>query len=215
MIDMNSLDSPHNAPQFVENDNIDKINRDELEYYNDTIKNQYIELINIGTNLLKNINNNYKIFIFEEMIEYCNDNYLNIITIDDNQISPIQTLENGAKIYEFLCIDCLNTIIPSYMNTINCINYEQFNLYFKKILKNDISNFKTSIIKVISSILDELLKLQKLDINVLKDKEYNKTLNKCYYYIELLNYGDLSNFLENYFQKILIKYEDEIQWRLS
>ena len=212
MIDANTVDSKeHSSLVDLKDENFD---REEFSYLNDSIKNQYIELNNIGTNLIKDIETNYLIPIFEEMIEYIDENYVSILIADDAKISPIQLVEFGKIIYEFFVIDCLNTIIPNYMNSIGRINIDDFDVYYSTVLKNDQSNFKTSFIKTITSILDELLKFQKLDGSIINNKEYNYLLKKYTYYIELINFGNSENFLENYFRKILTIYEDDIRWRI-
>lgn len=211
MIDMNSIDSKeHASPSDMQYEEFD---REEFNYLNDSIKNQYIELNNIGTNLIKTINPIYYQSIFDEMIEYISNTYTPIIVSDDIKISPIQSLEFGTIIYEFFIIDCL-TIIPNYMNSINKIDINEFDEYYSTILKNDQSNFKTSFIKTITSILDELLKFQKLDGSIINNIEYKNLLKKYTYYVELINFGSSENFLENYFRQILIKYSDDIRWRI-
>jgi len=214
MIDMNTVDS---IEQISITDKLNNviIDRSELDYLQQPIKDQYISLKNLGTDLTKNIEKKYLLYIYEDLINFVNENYLSIISADDILASPIQTLNIGKNVYKFLIVDCVNTIIPHYMNTINCIDIEQFDSYLKKVLKNDTSNFKTSFIKPIKSILDRFLSLQNLDNTALKNKKYSNILEKYSYYIELINYGDSENFLYNFFHPVVTIYSDEIKWRSS
>ena len=213
-IDMNTIDNLTQAPiEYLQNDN-HIIDREVLENVDNKIKSQYINFDNLGQNLLNNIADKYKIVIFQNLLNYVNSNYTAVINYDEAMISNKKLIEVGTYVYQFFVIDCYNTIIPNYLNSINCIDINQFDLYFKNTLNNDISNFKTSFIKIIIKIVDELLRLQNIDKTITKDKNYRELLNRYGFYTELVNYGESTGFIFNYFRPVFYKNQSEILWRI-
>ena len=121
-IDMNAIDSIYNLT-FIPND---FINDEELEMNEDIIKDQYIDFNNMGINLIDNIDSQYKSNIYANMLDYINDNYMSIVDLDSSAILPQKLLETGNFIYNFLCVDFYNTILPNFLNHTNCNSLDGF-----------------------------------------------------------------------------------------
>ena len=62
------------------------------------------------------------------MIEFVNENYLSIVDYDASSILPDKLIETGELVYNFLCIDCFNVIIPRFLMETNCLSLESFDL---------------------------------------------------------------------------------------
>jgi hypothetical protein len=164
-VDLNAVDTIDQLTTFqIQTEKI--IDREELGEINDKLKDQYIDLNNLGINLLNDVGYEFKIILFENLLEYCQSNYVNIANFDQIMSSPNKIVEVGSHLYDFICVDCYNTIIIQYLSSINCINIEQFENYFQRVLDNDISKFKVSFLKTIQNIIDNLIKLQTLDQSV-------------------------------------------------
>lgn len=215
MIDLNSIQSIFHLNVADLENNPDLIDREQLEIYRERLKDQYIDLNNLGKDLISDIDVKYLPFLYSEMLEYVNDNYVSIINIDESQFSDNVLYEVGEYVYKFICIDCFNSTIPKYLDKIGCVSLDQFEIYFKTSLNDEVSNFKTSFIKIINETINELLKLQTIDKNVSSDINYKLLLKRYGFYSELINYGDSSDFLNNYFIPVLNKNQDDILWRMK
>lgn len=215
MIDLNAVESiNHISPTDI---NLERgiIDREVLLSLEDTIKNQYVEFNNLGQNLLKDIEFQYKDIILQNLLEVVTHNYTALINYDETLISINKRIEVGTLVYEFFCIDCYNIIMPNFLNTSNIQSIESFDQFFKRTLKNDVTNFKTHIVRVVKSVVDELTKLQLLDKKILKDVNYQLLLKKYAFYIELVNFGDTGDLLFNYFKPVLSKNFADILWRIT
>lgn len=213
MYDLNERSINHANVSIIQNDP-SLLDREYLENLNQLIQSQYISFNNLGINYLKNIDYNYTIPIYEELLDYVNENYLSIVNYDDTIISSNKVYEIGSLVYNFICVDCYCTIIPKYLENINCFNIKDFEIYLSRKYKNDVSNFKTAFIKTIESILNPLIKLKGLDKSIEHDAKYINYVKKYAFYIELINYGDNNNFLFNYFKCVLQKNESDLIWRV-
>lgn len=191
------------------------VDREILSSYEGTIENQYISFNNLGQNLLADIPLQYKDIILQNMLEFIGNNYTAIINYDETRISLNKRIEVGSLVYEFFCVDCYNTIMPNFLNVSNIQSIESFDLFFKRTLKNDATNFKTHIIRIIQAIVDELTKLQLIDKKILKDPNYQLLLKKYAFYIEIINFGDTDNLLFNYFKPVLSNNFTDILWRTT
>ncbi|HQF37145.1 MAG TPA: hypothetical protein PLL26_05925 [Candidatus Dojkabacteria bacterium] len=209
-VDLNSIDNINNTIIIPD----DFISTDELETNEEIIKDQYINFNNLGINLIDNIDNKYKPEIYANMLNYINDNYLSIVDFDSSIILPPKLIETGNYIYNFICVDCYNTIIPNFLNYINCNNLDGFDSLIQNKFRGDYSLVKANLVKIIKNIVDELLKLQRIDTSVQKDEMYQKLLFKFTYYIELVDFGDTELFVNNYIRPLLIKNIDSILWRI-
>jgi hypothetical protein len=209
-IDLNSIDAIGNLIHIPSN----FINPETLEMDDNTIIQQYVQFQNLGANLLDTIENTYKHIILSNMLEYVNENYLSIVDLDTTLLFPEKTLEVGKLIYSFVCIDCYNTLIPNFLNSINCNSIETFDSVIQSRFKNNYNLVKINIIKLINAITEELLKLQRIDSSVQKDEQYQRLLYKFSYYTELIDFADSEKFINNFIRPVLIKNLDSILWRI-
>lgn len=214
MPDLQSIDHINHTinPILIGNEYVD---HDMLNENQQIIKNQYKKFNDLGKNLFTDIELSYKKILAQELIEYINSNYVSIIDIDETTISTNRLIEISELVYKFICVDCYNVIIPNYLNQTNCFDLNQFDIYFKNNLNNDISNFKTSFLKTINTIIGEFTALEKLDSSVRSDENYKEILKRYGFYMELINYGDSYNFLFNYFRPVFLKNKDDIIWRIK
>jgi len=181
------------------------VDYEELYEIQQLLKNQYENLENMGSNLLEEVEPKYLVPLFDEMIDFISSNYTAIINYDDAKISSNKTVEIGWLVYKFFVVDGPGTIIPNYMETNNISSVNELDLLLAKKFNNDISNFKTSLVKIIKSIIDQLQKLQLLDKTIIKNHNYQELLNRYGFYLELINYGDSLNFFENYMRRVVWK----------
>ncbi len=209
-IDMNSLDSIENAILIPNN----FISDEELSSYESIIIDQYVNFNNLGINLINNVDKAYTSDIFANMLDYVNDNYLSIVDFDSSIILPQKLIETGSAVYNFICVDCYNTVIPNFLNNTNCTTLDSFDSLIQYKFKGDYSLVKAHLVKIIKNVVDELLKLQRIDISVQKDEMYQKLLFKFTYYMELIDFGDTELFVNNYIRPLLAKNLDSILWRI-
>lgn len=210
MIDLNNIDS---ISQATTTDLLDPnlIDRDVLESLNENFKEQYIDFVNLGTDLINTVEDKkYLFFILQEMCNYINDNYTAIPNINNIDTSDIISLELGKKIYNFFCVDSVLNIIPNYLDYINVVNCDQFEIFYKQNLGLDPSNFKTSIVSSIKETLKNLERIKNLDPSLENKKDYINIVEKLKFYTELVNFGDSTNFIFNYFIPLFRKNEGQI-----
>ncbi len=210
-IDRNSIDVVDNLLFTPEN----YIDDEDLEMHENLIKNQYIYFNDMGINLIENIDPKYRNEILANMLNYINDNYLSIVDMDNATLLPQKLKEVGNHVYNFIVIDCYNTIFPNFLNYTNCSTLDHFDSLIQIKFRGDYSLVKANLIKIIKNIVDELLKLQRIDATVQKDEMYQRLLYKFSYYIELVDFGDTELFVNNYMRPMLIKNFDSILWRIT
>lgn len=212
-IDLNSIDVVSNISPTLIPDNYSDY--EQIESTEHTIKDQYIKFENLGVDLLVNSpNDNFKFEILSNMIDYVNENYISIIDFDADMLLPEKLTETGTFIYQFLCIDCYNIIIPRLLATNNCYSIDSFDLLIRNRFKNDYSIVKANLVKTIKGVIDELSKLQLIDRTIQNDTQYKSLLMKFAYYVELVDFGNTEKFINNYFRPLLTKNFDSILWRI-
>jgi len=208
-IDLNDIDDIKNVA-IVPLNYIDYL---ELEANEGVIIDQYENFNNMGIDLITNIDKTFISDIYLNMLDYVNDNYMSIVDLDGSIILPQKLLETGNFVYNFICVDCYNTIIPNFLNYANCNSLESFDSLIQNKFRGDYSLVKANLVKIIKNIVDELLKLQRIDASVQTDVMYQKLLFKFSYYMELVDFGDTEMFTNNYIRPLLTKNIDSILWR--
>jgi len=179
---------------------------------NESIKKQYLEFTDLGNDLISEVENQHiKQIVLSEFLEYFHNNISPIEDYTNNQDS----VELGIKIYNFLCIDFYNTILPSFLESVNVSSFEEFESYYLNNLNGNDAYFKANFVRSIRTIRDNIDKLKGLDKSIGNDKNYQCLLKKYVYYVELMNFGHIDNFLENFFKPVLAKNESDIMWRIS
>ncbi len=209
-VDMNDIDSIENV-MIVPNN---FVKYEELEASENIIKEQYVYFNNMGVDLISNIDKLFIPDIFYNMLEFVNETYLSITDYDTSIILPQRLLEIGHLVYDFVCVDCYNTIIPNFLNHINCNSLDTFDHIIQYKYRGDYALIKANLVKTIKTIIDELLKLQRIDSSVQTDMMYQKLLFKYTYYMELVDFGDTEMFINNYVKPLLLKNIDSILWRI-
>jgi len=188
----------------IDDNKIDDVVLDQLH---EIIKNQYINFNNLGSDLLNYITDPYKQLILERLLEYYSNHY-----------SPLalelhDTVDLGHKIYQFICLDFYNTILPSFLESKKLQNYIQFEKYINNRL-NNLEYVKTEFIKIIQEIISKFNNLEKLDKFISQDQKFINIVNKYTFYQLLFNNIDIKMFLENYILPMFAKNEDEILWKI-
>lgn len=203
-------------------DNIDNIvywtedeffDREKYTEYKAVIFNQLESLNNLGQNLFKefDLEDSIKNKILYDIIEYVKENYLNLAD-KDYILTQAQLTITGMLLYEFLCVDCFNIILPKFIDELKIQNIIQFDKLMTR--KNaDINFIKTQFINNISEIVNNLLKLKKIDHTIADDEPYKALISRFGYYLELIDFGESDNFVSNYIRPVLNKYFDQLLWR--
>ncbi len=213
VIDLNSIDVPENLSPALIPDNF--INYEELSASENIIKEQYINFENLGIDLMVNIKDEFKQEIYANMIEYVNENYLCIADYDAVLRLPQKLLETGDLIYNFICVDFYNTILPNFLILTNCISLENFDALIRNKYKNNYAVVKTHLVKTIKNIIEGLLKLQRIDPTIQGDESYKKMIMKYTYYMDITDFGDTERFINNYVRPLLVKNFNSILWRIN
>jgi len=179
-----------------------------FDQLNEIIKKQYIDFNNLGSDLLKSINDPYKQMILDDLIIFYNDNYSPLAT----ELHDPKDL--GLKLYSFICIDFYNTILPSFLEYNNINNYSEFEIYLSNKMKYDMANIKIQFIKIIQEIILKFNNLQKLDKFISNDTQFIDIVEKYNFYQILLNMADIQLLLENYIIPVFIKNEEDTIWKI-
>jgi hypothetical protein len=211
-MDITTLDSAEHAVVLQDN----YMDRDLLNTFEDALKQQYINLDNLGIDLLENFNisnTDYKVEIYQNMLDYVNENYAAIVDFDAAMTSVQKLFEVGDYVYKFICVDCFNTVLPKFISSIDCIDISTFDSIIRTKFNYTYSTVKASLLKCVKSSSEELIKLQKIDPTVVNDAKYLRLVNRYSYYIELVDFGDTERFLNNYIRPVLSKNFAQILWR--
>jgi hypothetical protein len=183
------------------------------EYFQqrDIILKQLQDLDNLGVNLLKDIEEGkIKNKIYQDIIDYTKDNYL-VIVNKDYMMNTEELSQTANIIYQFLCVDGFNVIIPRILEQTNIQSIEQFDrLLFHN--KNDQNYVKKHITNNLSSAINILLKLQQF-AELTDDESYKELVNRFGNYLELIDFSDCEKFTDNYLRPVLNKYFAQILWR--
>lgn len=192
------------------------INNEELSELDDLLRNQYVDFNNLGVNYFDHINpsESVKIILYQNMLDYLNENYLPIVDFDNVMTSNVKLLEVGDIVYKFTCVDCFNTIIPKFINDLGCSNMDYFDGMIRSKFSSNYGLVKASLLKCVKTSAEEILKLQKIDPTIINDAKYLKLVNRYTYYVELLDFGDTERFINNYIRPVLTKNFAQILWRM-
>jgi hypothetical protein len=177
------------------------------------IFNQLEGLNNLGQDMFKDLDleDVIKDKVLYDVIDYIKENYLNLAD-KDFMLTRTQLVTNGMLLYEFLCVDCFNIILPKFIDELKIQNIVQFDKLISR--REDNTNFiKTQFITNISEIVNNLLKLKKIDHTIEDDESYKNLVNRFGYYLELIDFSDSNNFIVNYIRPVLNKYFDQLLWR--
>lgn len=214
--DINDYDVPQNAlsPELHR----EIIASEQLDAIFNNIKHQYKDLNDLGINYLREfkdlITDEQKSELFTEMLDYIDKNVINIVDIESTYDDMQRQLVIGEYIYEFVCVDLLNSLIPALMESLNITNPEDFDLIINNKYQSNPNIIKSDIAKTINLTLEQLNKLQMLSDVVKTDERYNKLLGKYLFYKDLIEFCDAEKFLEKYLRPLIYKYNSEILWRL-
>jgi hypothetical protein len=208
MLDLNTIDHIDNIvyppPDFI--------NVEEYLEKKQVIFNQLRDLENLGVNILKEFEeDNVKNMIYNDIIDFSRENYLDLVD-KDYILNEYQLKETANIIYQFLCVDCFNVLIPRILEQSNIQSISQ---YDKLVFNNRFEDnyIKKIIINNLSEIVTNLLKLQKFDQTISDDESY-KTLVKTFgNYLELIDFSDGEKINENYIRPLLNKFFPQLLWR--
>lgn len=216
MIDINDYDVPENALNPEVHEAIaEKELRDQID---ENLKKQYQNLDELGVNYLNNINNiidnNSKIFIYNNMLSYIHNNIINIPDIDAIDDDFNRLILISEYVYEFICVDTVNSIIPALMELLNISTVEDFDLIINLKYNESPNKLKEDLLQTIHITLNQLQKLQTISPIVKNDNNYNKLLGKYLYIEELISLCDIDKFLTNFIRPVISKYISDIVWKL-
>lgn len=216
MIDINDYDVPENALNPEVHEAIaEKELRDQID---ENLKKQYQNLDELGVNYLNNINNiidnNSKIFIYNNMLSYIHNNIINIPDIDSIDDDFNRLVLISEYVYEFICVDTVNSIIPALMELLNISTVEDFDLIINLKYNESPNKLKEDLLQTIHITLNQLQKLQTISPIVKNDNNYNKLLGKYLYIEELISLCDIDKFLTNFIRPVISKYISDIVWKL-
>ena len=207
MLDLTTIDSV--------NDNLSLKNSDLPLDYEDYISiresvfDQIIEFENLGIDLLKDCDTEIKRRILIELIEYVDENYIDIADIDNILISDLFIDEIGYYIYLFFAVDCFNSIFPNFIKLNRIESFDQF----EKKVNAKFDQLKNQILKSLKIIIEPLIKLQNIDPSIIKDIKYQAFFKRLTYHIDLIDYGDSRNFIQNFMIPVFRKNFNGLIWR--
>ncbi len=190
------------------------INPDYLERVNDLIKSQYLNFDNMGINLIEKIDNKYQEIILDEFFDFTNESYTSIADIQVEILTKNRYLI-GRKVYQFICVDFYSTILPSFLENNKINSFNQFEKYLMNRIKKDYGKLKGELIKILQKIYNNIKKIETIDKNVNKDPQFKEILNRYSFYIRLINFGDITNFIHNYWIPMFQKNEADFIWKIS
>lgn len=215
-LDVNDYDVPENVlnPEVHEY----LVEKDKASELESLIKSQYINFDSLGNNYLKNSENTlidiyYKRQILKNMLIYVNDAYLSIVDIDsvDDDSNRLDLI--GSYIYEFICVDAPNSLIPSFFELLSINSLEEFDMMFNLKYTQKPNVFKTDFIKTVELTITQLNKLAMINPAAKNDDNYNRLLSKYLFFKETLEYCDPEKIITGYIRPVVNKYISEITWR--
>lgn len=175
----------------------------ELQIYNDQeddelflankLSDQYINLNNIGINYLEDIY--VSDGVLQDIIEYVNDAYLPIMNIDVIFEAPNQIQLIGRFIYEFMCVDMKNNLLPNVMKLLNLHNSDELKTVSYDLIKEYLLRAVQLKMKNLQKILKE---------TSIEDARYE--LLKFTYYIDLLD-NNIEKLQDQYIIPMIDKYD--------
>ena len=149
--------------------------------------------------------------IYQDIIDYARENYLNIID-KDYAVSNIELKTTGDLLYRFLCVDSFNIIVPKILEDLNIQEIGHFDkmLYHNRFDKDYL---KRLITRNLSNVIDNLLKLQKIDLKIAEDQQYKDLINTFGNYLEFIDFSDCEKFTTNYLIPLISKSFAKLLWR--
>lgn len=208
MIDLNTIDHIDNMVFYNPDD---YFNEEKYLEMKEVILNQLRDFNNLGRDFFQDLapEENIKIKLYEDIIDYTRENYLNIID-KDFALNKAQLEKTALTIYNFICVDSFNIIFPKILEQLNIQNIIQFD----KILNKNNNNFiKTAFINNISEIIINLKKLENIDKTITTRDDYKNLINRFGNYLELIDFCDNEKLTENFFRPVLNKYFDQLLWK--
>lgn len=179
------------------------VNYEEYENISNLLKNQYVDFNDLGSNLLSKIeNNDIKDMICLDLIDFIDENYLDIdqYVVDKSQKTIVNNL--AKNVYNFLFIDMYISIIPNFLETNKIYSLDEFKLYYGA--KND-DEIKNEFVKTIDNIYKNVKKLESFDETIKNDEKYLRIIKKFYFYKNVLNMSESGKFINNYLLPMIHK----------
>lgn len=214
--DYNDVDTPQN---LLNPDVHSQLAQDELVYIIEkNIEKQYKQFDNLGQNIITMFTDELqdadKIKIYENLISHIDKAVVSVIDRDDLNGDNERVLIAGKYIYEFICVDNYASLIPALLELLNITSVDEFDHIINTKYTASPGKFKTDYLTVINTTIEQLLKLQNITPNVKFDTNYQQLLGKYYYYQQLIEYTDITLFLQNYIRPVLSKYASDFIWKL-
>ena len=208
MLDLNTIDHVDNLvirpPDYLDMERYTEIKA--------LIFSQLRDLDDLGKNLLDDINESkIKDMIYTDIIDYVRENYLNLID-KDYVLNRKQLRTTGNLLYRFLCVDGFNIILPKILEQLNIQEIGHFDkmLYHNRFDKNYL---KRLITKNLSDVVNNLLKLQKIDLKISEDQQYKDLINTFGNYLEFIDFSDCEKLTTNYLTPLINKSFAKLLWR--
>jgi len=215
-LDLNDYDDPShtNDPEII-----GALDRQAyIDNLKENFRQQFIELENLGENLLNTFKDDLKdkdkCEIFTELVKYVDKHYVTIADMENLDDGVDRILTGGKYIYEFICVDNIMSLLPALMELLNVSSVDEFDGVINAKYADNIGVFRKDYLKTIQITIDQLTKLQNLSPNVIKDDSYQSLLGKYYYYQDIIEYGDMEMFLNNYVRPVINKFQGELLWKM-
>ncbi|MFW6219587.1 MAG: hypothetical protein ACOC33_01960 [bacterium] len=207
MLDLTTTDSVYDNLSINSSD----LPLDYEDYINmrDEVFKQITQFENLGIDLLKDCDLEIKRRILIELIEYTDENYISIADIDNILISDLFIDEIGYYIYLFFAVDCFNSIFPNFIKLNKISSFDQF----ERLVNSNFDQIKNKLLKSLKIIIDPLIKLQTIDPTIIKDIKYQAFFKRLTYHIDLIDYGDSRNFIENFMIPVFRENFNGLIWR--
>jgi len=171
---------------------ITEFNRSVEQYLRDQIEIQYIELNDLGVDFIGKtiIDDN----IYLDFISYINDNYISIINVQNIYDNPIQLQIVGKSIYEILCVDMVNEIIPKLLKNNNIQDSNEIILLSEPFIKDGLFNISKSKLLLLKGIY-----------KINNSNQIRMEIIKNALFVDMID-NDIEPFLENFIFPISEKY---------
>jgi hypothetical protein len=172
--------------------------QEKREQLNLSIKDQYQNFNNLGINLLDNDNdvilsdNN-----IADMIDFVNANYITVNNIDYIIVTAKSIQVVGRYLYELICIDLLNDIIPRILTT--------YKLSTVDLLSTDHDKIKEYLIQIT---MDKIIAMRDI-LSDTNNVNIKMMLYKWSFYLDLFD-NDLETFRNEVLTPIIIKYQIQL-----
>jgi len=168
---------------------------DEQKLSNVLIEDQYQNFNNLGINFLEG--KQFSDDNFANVVDFVNDNYLLINNVDLIMSNAKSLQVMGRYIYELICIDLVNEILPKLLKR------EQ--LLPETLLTIDAIELKQLLMSIILEKIEALREI----IQEVRNIEVKTLLLKWSYFLDLFD-NDLEMFKENVLSPIIIKYQTQL-----